>query len=179
MREACPAQPNASNLALQIERAAFLAAARALRGSNSPRSVANDCRIAPVIASRMSVSMFTLRTPLRMPRWISSTGTPNATRTSVEGYYHSMWPIAERWVYDASFVKLRELRIGYTAPVSIANRVRLSGLRAAVVGRNLALWADVPNIDPETALSSTNLQGIEMGQLPSTRSIGFQISVTP
>lgn len=110
---------------------------------------------------------------------VNAAGTPNTTRTSVEGYYHSLWPISERWVYDASFVKLRELRVGYTAPASIASRVRLSGLRAALVGRNLALWADVPNIDPETALSSTNLQGIEMGQLPSTRSIGFQISVTP
>ena len=110
---------------------------------------------------------------------VHTDGSPNTTRTSVEGYYHSLWPIAERWVYDASFVKLRELRVGYTAPTSIANRVRLSNLRAAVVGRNLALWAKVPNIDPETALSSTNLQGIEMGQLPSTRSIGFQITVTP
>jgi hypothetical protein len=37
----------------------------------------------------------------------------------------------------------------------------------------------VPNIDPETAFSSTNLQGIEMGQIPTARSIGFQLAVTP
>jgi len=34
-------------------------------------------------------------------------------------------------------------------------------------------------IDPESAFSSTNLQGIEMGQMPTARSVGFQFSVTP
>ena len=38
----------------------------------------------------------------------------------------------------------------------------------ALVGRNLMLWADVPNIDPETALNSGNAQGFEWGQLPVT-----------
>jgi hypothetical protein len=52
-------------------------------------------------------------------------------------------------------------------------------IKGALVGRNLALWAKAPNIDPETAFSTQNEQGIEMGQLPSTRSVGFQISVTP
>jgi hypothetical protein len=41
------------------------------------------------------------------------------------------------------------------------------------------MWAKAPNIDPETALSSTAVQGIEMGQLPTVRSIGLQISLTP
>ena len=41
------------------------------------------------------------------------------------------------------------------------------------------LHSNAPNIDPETAFSAGNQQGLEMGQLPSTRSLGFQISVTP
>jgi hypothetical protein len=49
----------------------------------------------------------------------------------------------------------------------------------AVIGRNLAMWAKAPNIDPETALSASSFQGIEMGQLPTTRSIGLQVSITP
>jgi hypothetical protein len=103
----------------------------------------------------------------------------NDVPVSTEDYYHSLYQIQERWVYDASFVKLREMRIGYDVPETLANRARLSNIRAALVGRNLALWAKAPNIDPETAFSTSNLQGIEMGQLPSTRSIGFQLSVTP
>ncbi len=73
---AWPAQPKASKRALQMPRAAFFASISALRGSNSLGCSANTLRIAPVIARRMSVSMLILRTPLLMPRWISSTGTP-------------------------------------------------------------------------------------------------------
>jgi hypothetical protein len=52
-------------------------------------------------------------------------------------------------------------------------------LRVAVIGRNLALWTDVPNIDPEFVLSTGPSRGLEMGQLPGTRSVGVQISLTP
>ena len=55
----------------------------------------------------------------------------------------------------------------------------VSGLSLALVGRNLALWADAPNIDPETAFNASNVQGFEYGQLPSARSVGFNITVTP
>jgi hypothetical protein len=110
---------------------------------------------------------------------VHSDGTPNTTKVSVEDYYHSLWPIQERWVFDASFVKFREARVGYTLPASWGQRVGLTNIKTAVVGRNLAMWSKVKHIDPETAFSTSNQQGIEMGQLPTTRSIGFQISVTP
>jgi hypothetical protein len=76
-------------------------------------------------------------------------------------------------------VKFREARVGYTLPASWGSRVGLTNIKTAVVGRNLAMWSKVKHIDPETAFSTSNQQGIEMGQLPTTRSIGFQISVTP
>jgi hypothetical protein len=42
------------------------------------------------------------------------------------------------------------------------------------------LWSDAPNIDPETILStSTFLRGAEMGQLPTARSVGVQVTLTP
>ena len=110
---------------------------------------------------------------------VHTDGTPNTTKVSVEDYYHSLWPIQERWVFDASFVKFREARVGYTLPASWGSRVGLTNIKTAVVGRNLAMWSKVKHIDPETAFSTSNQQGIEMGQLPTTRSIGFQISVTP
>jgi hypothetical protein len=49
----------------------------------------------------------------------------------------------------------------------------------ALIGRNLAMWTKAANIDPETALSVSSFQGIEMGQLPTARSVGFQLSITP
>jgi hypothetical protein len=47
------------------------------------------------------------------------------------------------------------------------------------VGRNLWLGTDVPHIDPETGYSASNLQGFEFGQLPTARSIGFNVTITP
>lgn len=108
-----------------------------------------------------------------------STGKTNAQHIRAEDYWHSLYPIQEAWIYDASFVKLREARIGFNLPSSWLRNTTVKQARLSIVGRNLALWTDAPNIDPESAFSATNLQGIEMGQMPTTRSIGFQLSVTP
>ncbi len=108
-----------------------------------------------------------------------ATGNANATNASAQAYYHSLGSITEPWVYDASFVKLREARLSYTMPLTMVSRLQAQSLRVSLVGRNLALWAKAPNIDPETALSTSTFQGMELGQLPSTRSIGIQITLTP
>lgn len=108
-----------------------------------------------------------------------ATGQPNTRHVRAEDYWHSLYPIQEAWIYDASFVKLREARLGFNLPERIARMANLSNARLSIVGRNLMLWTDAPNIDPESAFSSTNVQGIEMGQMPTARSIGFQFSVTP
>ena len=108
-----------------------------------------------------------------------STGQENTKHVRTEDYYHSLWPIQEPWIYDASFVKLREARIGFAIPQRFLRGTTIRNARLSIIGRNLALWSKVPNIDPETAFSSTNLQGIEMGQIPTARSVGFQLSVTP
>ena len=54
-----------------------------------------------------------------------------------------------------------------------------SGATLAVVGHNLMLWDKQDVIDPETAFDTGNRQGVENGQLPSARSIGFSLSVRP
>lgn len=110
---------------------------------------------------------------------VNEDGTPNSTRVSTEDYSHSLFEIHEPFIYDASFIKLRELKLGYTLPTSLANRLRASSVYASIVGRNLWLKAKVPHIDPETAFDASNAQGLEFGQLPSVRSIGFQLTFTP
>ena len=49
----------------------------------------------------------------------------------------------------------------------------------AFTGRNLALWTDVPNVDPEFAYSSGNFQGIEYAFPGNTRSFGINVRITP
>ncbi len=108
-----------------------------------------------------------------------TTYVPNETVTDA----HTRWLYAtvtpEAHVVDASFVKLREVTLSYDLPTTLTNRLRVSGLTLGLVGRNLALWTENPHIDPETAFDNTNVQGLEYGQIPSARSIGFTVTVRP
>ena len=107
-----------------------------------------------------------------------ATGAANTVHVSTEGYYHALGAIAERWVYDASFVKLREARASFVLPLHAVG-LHAQTLRVAVIGRNLALWTDAPNIDPEFVLSAGPLRGMELGQLPTARAVGLQLTLTP
>lgn len=97
--------------------------------------------------------------------------------------WHSAWTggraIAEGVMFDASFVKLREVQIGYTLPNKMLNKTPFRNVNIALVGRNLALWTDVPHIDPETMsyAGGTALPGIEYMAIPSSRSYGFNIDL--
>jgi hypothetical protein len=109
----------------------------------------------------------------------AATGAPNTTHVTTEQYYHALSPIVERWLYDASFVKLREVRMTYTLPLQFISALNAQSIRAAFIGRNLAMWSKAPNIDPETVLSTSTVRGAEMGQLPSTRALGIQVTLVP
>lgn len=109
----------------------------------------------------------------------AATGKANAVHVTTEDYYHALGGIAERWIYDASFVKFREARASFTLPLHLIEALGAQSVRGSLIGRNLAVWSSVPNIDPETVLSSATFRGSEMGQLPTTKSIGFQLTLTP
>ncbi len=85
--------------------------------------------------------------------------------------------IAEEFVYDANFIKLRELRIAYRIPDRWLLRTPLRSLTVALVGRNLAyLYNTVPNVDPESSYNNGNAQGLELAGVPQTRSLGLSIN---
>jgi len=101
---------------------------------------------------------------------------PNTIVADAEQFNKSAYSndIASSSVFDASFVKLREVRAGYTFKVIPGTPIK--DLNISFVGRNLAILStSVPHVDPETAFSSGNVQGLEYGQLPSARSLGFSI----
>jgi TonB-linked SusC/RagA family outer membrane protein len=108
-----------------------------------------------------------------------ATGLPNTRRIPAETYWHSTWTIHESNIFDASYVKLREVKLGYSVPADFAARVGASSMYLSLFGRNLWLSTDVPHIDPETAFAAGNVQGLEFAQFPSLRSFGFNVSVTP
>lgn len=107
---------------------------------------------------------------------------PNNVPISVSKYYADYWRRAnvETNSFDASFLKLREARIEYTIPSAGLNKIGIERLTLALYGRNLAMWTkDFPVYDPEVATlnNGTIVPGSEMGQLPSTRTMGFNLTL--
>ncbi|MDO6431167.1 SusC/RagA family TonB-linked outer membrane protein [Flavitalea sp. BT771] len=86
--------------------------------------------------------------------------------------------IAEEFVYDASFVKLRSMALSYYVPASRLRKGFIKGMGFSLIGRNLlTLMKHTPNIDPESSINSTNGQGLELSGYPPVRSWGFNINM--
>lgn len=103
---------------------------------------------------------------------------PNNISTTAKAFNQRAYSnsVAESSVFDASYIKLRNVSLGYTLPNNLMGRTPFRDVSINVVGRNLAiLYSNVPHIDPETAFSNGNDQGMEFGQLPSATSYGFNI----
>ncbi|KIO77208.1 TonB-dependent receptor [Pedobacter lusitanus] len=104
-------------------------------------------------------------------------GTPNNTIIPASQYYKSMNNIDEASVYSATYIKLREIKLGYTLPAQWIKSIGLQSATISAVGRNLfILHKNVPNIDPESAFNTGNGQGLEDLGLPTVRTIGFNLN---
>jgi TonB-linked SusC/RagA family outer membrane protein len=85
--------------------------------------------------------------------------------------------IPEAFVYDASFVKIRELHLDYELPQYAFNKL-FSEATVSLVARNpFTLYKAVPNIDPESSYNNTTAQGLEYGSLPTRKSYGIKLFV--
>ena len=104
---------------------------------------------------------------------------PNTIETVPADWYGRQYRRAnvESNSFDASFIKLREVSLGFSFPQQWLNNTGVQGLDFSVYGRNLAMISDFPIYDPETAAlnGDTILPGIEMGQMPSPATYGFTL----
>jgi hypothetical protein len=109
---------------------------------------------------------------------VKAGGTANNTIVPASSYYKSLYNVDEAFVYSASYVKLREVKLGYTFPSQWVKGIGLQSATVSLVGRNLwIIHKNVPNIDPETAFNTGNGQGLEDLTLPTVRNIGFNINL--
>lgn len=108
-----------------------------------------------------------------------NTGQANDIKISAESYYNASNGIHEKYVYDASYIKLRNISLSYTFDPKAIRKLGLYGLRITAVAHNPAiLYRDKGlNIDPEVALNTGNVQGIEALSRPTTRSFGLNLNL--
>ncbi len=112
---------------------------------------------------------------------VNPDGTTNTTRIRADrfgafGYRRGLPNSA--FVYDASYVKLREVAITYNLPQKLTDKSFLTGGSISFTGSNLwIIHKNLPHADPESGLSSGNLQGYSVGSLPTTRDFGFNVKL--
>lgn len=107
---------------------------------------------------------------------------PNTTiAIDIDEYYRSHFGIdnAEGNTFSTDFIKFREARLDYTLPEKLTKKMGLQRVIVGVYGRNLFIWSKWPGFDPEFGtLSGTDIiQGFEIGQFPSTRTVGLNLVV--
>ncbi len=104
------------------------------------------------------------------------------TGVNPQEYHNAVWNngILDDFVYNAGFVKMREMSLTYSVPQTALNNLPIQSLNVSLIGRNLFFFKKhTPNFDPETSFSTANgASGIETFALPSTRSIGVNLNLT-
>jgi len=107
-------------------------------------------------------------------------GTKNTKYQSPQSYEYDRPNYANFVMFDASYVKLRELSFGYNFPVKLLSHTPIKTARFSLVARNLAiLYRKTPKgIDPEATSTSGNGQGIEDGAMPPNVTYGFNVNLT-
>ena len=110
-----------------------------------------------------------------------SDGQENTTPVSVQQYWSNLYNFSSpgEFVFDGSWVRLREASIFYSLPQGLLSRSPFGKVEIGLNGRNLLLFTKVPHIDPEVNLTgASNSQGLEFNSLPQTRTYGAVLRLT-
>ena len=112
---------------------------------------------------------------------VTADGKANTTRVSAVNYgaYGYRYSPAAGFVYDASYIKLREVVLTYSLPKTLMNRIPVfKGIDLNLIGRNLwIIHKNLPYADPEENISAGNLQGYQSGAYPTTRTMAFNVKL--
>ena len=109
---------------------------------------------------------------------VTADGKPNTKRVDNEyGTYGYSYNPQANFVYDASYVKLREVNLTYSLPASLMEKTKFfTGIDVSLIGRNLwIIHKNMPYSDPEENLSAGNIQGYQSGAYPTTRTMGVNL----
>lgn len=102
---------------------------------------------------------------------------PNTEKAVTSAYWSQYHQIAEAGVFDASFIKIRDVSLTYNLPRPLANAIHSDNVSLTVFGRNLAVFDKFPFWDPEggTMNGTVFVPGLEMASMPFTANYGVTL----
>ena len=112
---------------------------------------------------------------------LASTGQPNNIEVTAQDYWNrvgSSQGVAEEFMYSGTYVKMRELSLGYSLPKKWLEPIKLQDVKLSVVARDLFYFYKDAPMNPESSMSYNDYyQAFEYGSMPPTRSWGFSLNV--
>ena len=82
------------------------------------------------------------------------------------------------WVEDGSYLRLKDIKLAYTIPTTVLNRIKIENVTVYVSGSNLITWTNYPHYDPEASWTSSSVNGWDRGVYPSAKAVMGGIQVT-
>ena len=113
------------------------------------------------------------------PTWVLQRWTGEGTSNTVPTLGDSKnWVCSDMYIQDGSYLRLKNITLGYTLPRSLTNKIRISRLRLYARAENLVTWTKYWGFDPEIGSGATSL-GVDYGVYPQARTytLGFNISL--
>jgi len=110
-------------------------------------------------------------------------GTYSPNEKAIDAYSYFNDQNGSEHLIDGSYVKLREVTLGYTLPKSLTSKIKMQNVRVNFFVKNPKYWLPSENVfgDPEVngpTGPATNAQGIESSQTPTQKSYGFNLNIT-
>jgi len=106
-----------------------------------------------------------------------TTGAPASYLVKDWVYWSRLFALHERWLYDASYVKLRTVRVDYS--FGEIENTPISDLNIGLFANNVwVIDSAIPGLDPSEIELSSGVPWTEGGQSPNTRTIGLNLKLT-
>ncbi|KKN83408.1 hypothetical protein LCGC14_0299430 [marine sediment metagenome] len=105
--------------------------------------------------------------------------TPTNTNTDIpQARISRSYVTSDRWIDDSSYIRVKNISLGYNFPESLLSKIKLSSARLYVSGQNLITFTDYKGVDPEVSYSnsSSNL-GLDYGSYPNVKSYTLGLSI--
>jgi len=112
-------------------------------------------------------------------RWTGpgSTGTYAAASSNAPSYITFGSP-STLWVEDGSYLRLKDIKLAYTIPAQVTQKLKIEHVTVYVSGSNLITWTNYPHYDPEASWTSSSVNGWDRGIYPSAKAVMGGIQVT-
>ncbi len=118
-------------------------------------------------------------------RDILNSWTPSNTETNIPRAKLRGKEISSRFVEDGSYIRLKNIALGYNLPSSVTEKLGMNNVRFSISGQNLLTFTDYSGLDPEVSYgvvgqgseASNTTNGFDFGNYPTVKSFNFSINL--